>query len=364
MDKEEHKPQTQGSIASAVILFAVTAVLAAGSLIGGAGTNASDNPFWKPLLRARDRISLAIGGDTIGNVYISADGQMLRKSAPPDEMAVLNAAEAVNGYAAQSEVPVYLLAAPTSAGIYGESLAAASSAVSEHTVLHDLAAQLSEQVVWIEAESWLAAEKEQYIYYRTDPCWTSYGAYCAYRSAIRRLGFAAVGYDHYSVRHFCDDYLGSLVQESHYSEVTPDLIDLYTVTGEPEDVTVTVRRSDGREQFDSYFRTDADDLKDDPTKVFFAAAEPFLRIETAHQNSKDLLLLTDRFGAAMVPFLLQHYHIIDTVNLELAGDTDWRSLTHGTYSQILILCGADTVTAPDGLAAMLNAESPQAETAP
>lgn len=360
MDKDEHQPQAHGSIASAVILFAVTAFLAVGSLIGGAGTDASDNPFWKPLLRAHDRISLAVGGDTIGDVYITKDGRMLRKAAPPAAEAVSGAADAVNRFAAESDVSVYLLAVPTSAGIYGESLAGTASSVSEHTVLHDLSAQLSEQVVWIEAESWLAAEKEQYIYYRTDPCWTGYGAYCAYRSAIRRLGFAAVGYDKYSVQHFRDDYLGSLVRESHYSETVPDVIDLYTVTGEPEDVTVTVRRSDGREQFDSYFRTDADDLQDDPTKVFFAAAEPFLRIETSHQNSKDLLLLTDRFGAAMIPFLLQHYHIIDSVNLELAGDTDWRSMTHGTYSQILILCGADTVTAADGLAAMLDPAQEQA----
>lgn len=362
MAKDAQKPQA--GIASAVVLFAVTAVLAVGSLIGGAGTDASDNPFWKPLLRAHDRISLAIGGDTIGNVYITSDGRMLRKAAPPAADAVSEAAAAVNRFAAESDVSVYLLAVPTSAGIYSDSLARTAPAVSEHTVLQELSEKLSEQVVRIEAESWLSAEKEQYIYYRTDPCWTSYGAYCAYRSAIRRLGFAAVGYDKFSVQHFCDDYLGSLVRESHYSEAVPDMIDLYSVAGEPEDVTVTVRRSDGREQFDSYFRTDADDLQDDPTRVFFAAAEPFLRIETAHQNSKDLLLLTDRFGAAMIPFLLQHYHIIDSVNLELAGDTDWRSMTHGTYSQILILCGADTVTAPDGLAAMLSTAPAQTETAP
>ena len=99
------------------------------------------------------------------------------------------------------------------------------------------------------------------------------------------------------------------------------------------------------------------------TKVFFAAAEPLLRIETPHQNSKDLLLLTDRFGAAMIPFLLQHYHIVDAVNMELAAGTDWKSLTNGTYSQILILCGADTVTAPDGLAAMLTDAPPADESA-
>ena len=61
----------------------------------------------------------------------------------------------------------------------------------------------------------------------------------------------------------------------------------------------------------------------------------------------------------MIPFLLQHYHIVDAVNLELAGDTDWRSMMNGTYSQILILCGADTVSAENGLAQMLAAPVPE-----
>ena len=365
MDKDGQKTHVRGSFASAVILFASTAFFAVGSLIAGAGADASDSPFWKPFLRAHDRITLAIGGDTIGDVYVTGE-RMLRRSPQPSAEAVTAAADAVNRFAADTDVPVYLLAAPTSAGIYGDTLASAAPIANEHTVLRDLSAQLSDRVVWIEAESWLAGEKEQYIYYRTDPCWTGYGAFCAYRSAIRRLGFSAIGYDKYSVQHFCDNYCGSLVQESHYSEIKPDLIDLYTCPGEPQDVTVTVRRSEGREQFDSYFRTDADDVRDDPAKVFFSAAEPFLRIETTHQNSKDLLLLTDRFGAAMIPFLLQHYHIVDAVNLELETDTDWRSLAHGTYSQILILCGADTVTAPDGLVSMLAEPSaeqdPESET--
>ena len=358
-DKKQERRSKKG-IAPAVILFSVTAFFAVGSLIGGSGTGVT--PFWRPFLRMHDRLALAFGNDAIGDVYITED-RMLRRGTQPAEDAVQNAASAVNRFAADADVSVYLLAAPTSAGIYGESLSAAAPVVNEHTVLHDLAAQLSEQVVWIEAESWLSSEKEQYIYYRTDPCWTGYGAYCAYRSAIRKLGFAPVGYDKYTVRHFCDTYRGSLVTESCYDEVTPDLIDLYTCTEGSQVVTVTVRHSSGREQFDSYFRTDADDLAEDPTKVFFAATEPVIHVETSHQNSKDLLLLTDRFGAAMIPFLLQHYHIVDAVNMELAAGTDWKSLTNGTYSQILILCGADTVTAPDGLAAMLTDAPPADESA-
>ncbi len=359
-EKQPGARRSVKGIASAVILFGATAFFSVGSLVGG--DDARSNPFWRPILQMHDRAALAFGSDAVGNVYI-ADGMLLRRAEQPDENAVPDAAEAVNRFAADADVSVYMLAVPTSAGIYGDRISGAAPIANEHAVLHDLSAQLSEQTVWIEAESWLSAEKEQYIYYRTDPCWTSYGAYCVYRSAIRRLGFAAVGYDKFSVRHFRDDYCGRLVQESTYNRIQPDIIDLYTLSEYPEDITVTVRRSEGREQFDSYYRLQADDLEDDPTRVFFSAAEPVIRVETAHQNSKDLLLLTDRFGAAMIPFLIHHYHIIDAVNLELTGDTDWTALTTGTYSQILILCGADTVTAPDGLAKMLNPAPAAAEKA-
>lgn len=353
-NEENGKRRSMKGILPAVMLFTATVVFAVGSILGGSDAEAAEHPVWKPLLRIHDRIVLALGQDTLGDVYITGE-RMLQRTPQPDAKTVAAAADAVNALAAESSVPVYLLAAPTSAGIYSDTLSRSAPVSSEHNVLHDLAADLDEQVIWIEAESWLSAEKEQYIYYRTDPCWTSYGAFCAYRSAIRKLGFSAVGYDKYTLEHFCNDYRGSLTKRSHYSEIQPDVIDLYTCIEQPPDITLTVRSSSGRTQYDSYYRKDAPDLAEDPMRVFFSAAEPFLRIETQHQNSKDLLLLTDRFGAEMIPFLLQHYHIVDAVNLELAGDTDWRSMMNGTYSQILILCGADTVSAENGLAQMLAA---------
>ena len=72
------------------------------------------------------------------------------------------------------------------------------------------------------------------------------------------------------------------------------------------------------------------------------------------------------------PYLKGKHHVeievkdYGTIAVELDADTDWRSLAHGTYSQILILCGADTVTAEDGLVSMLAEPSaeqdPESET--
>ena len=315
-----------------------------------ARTDAADQSLWRGLLHAHDRVWLALGSDELGNVYITKE-RLLRHIQPPEESVLQKSANAVNRFAENAGAPLYLLAVPTSAGIYSDDLADAAPIANEHQILRRFGEMLSDQVSRIEAYSWLSAEREQYIYYRTDPCWTGYGAYCSYRSAIRRLGFPSIGYDQFSVMHCRSDYYGRLAQDVHYYEVQPDLVDMYTLRDQPQNETVTALRAEGAVSLPSYYLTEYADTE--PEKIFAAAHEPVLRIETDNQSSKDLLLLSDAFGYSMIPFLMQHYRTITAVNLPECGETDWRRLTAGSYSQILILCGTETITAPDGLQSLL-----------
>ena len=246
---------------------------------------------------------------------------------------------------------------PTSAGIYGDLLPEAAPLVNEHAELDSLFRQLSDGIMRIEAESWLSTEREQYIYYRTDPCWTTYGAFCVYRTAIRKLGSNPLGYDRFRIIHFHNDYQGRLVQESGYDETAPDLVDLFQSDTEQPLRHVTALRQDGSVQVSGYYRRDAAEESGDPVQVFGTNTEAVLYMETENQNNRELLLLTDRFGGSMTPFLLQHYHTVTAVNLELAQaqKLDWQALVHdgsAQYTQILVLCGADTLRSADFPAAM------------
>ena len=339
-------------ISSAVILCSVTAVFAVLSLF--ARTDAADQSLWRGLLHAHDRVWLALGSDELGNVYITKE-RLLRHIQPPEESVLQKSANAVNRFADNAGAPLYLLAVPTSAGIYSDDLADAAPIANEHQILRRFGEMLSDQVSRIEAYSWLSAEREQYIYYRTDSCWTGYGAYCSYRSAIRRLGFPSIGYDQFSVMHCRSDYYGRLAQDVHYYEVQPDLVDMYTLRDQPQNETVTALRAEGAVPLPSYYLTEYADTE--PEKIFAAAHEPVLRIETDNQSSKDLLLLSDAFGYSMIPFLTRHYRSVTAVNLPLAKEQGADPVPAGSYSQILLLCGADTLMSPDGLAALL----PQSE---
>ncbi len=353
-DTKHSRQHFFSGILSAVILGGTTVLFAACALLGGSGN--LEYPLWQPLLRVHDHLVLAFGNNRIGSVY-AADDRLLPCLSEPDDSAVQAAAIAVNAYAETANTSVYLLAVPTSAGVYGDMLPEALPLVNEHQILRHFADALSDQVKWIEAASWLSPEREQYIYYRTDSCWTAYGAFCVYRSAIRKLGFSAVGYDQFRVKHFCSDYYGALAQRSHFYDVTPDTVDLYTIYEEQlPDAVVTALHPDGKTVLPSYFRTDLPDAAEHPERVYALESEPVLRIDTQNGGSSDLLLLTDHYGSSMIPFLMQHYRSVTAVNLTLAADMDWRALTAGNYSQILILCGTDTMIASDGLSHQLAVE--------
>lgn len=334
----------------AVILIGTIAVFAVASITAGSRSRAAQSTLWKPLLQAYDSIRLGFGADCIGNVYL-INGRMLRRATEVQETNIAEAAQTVSDYAAASEIPVLCAAVPTSAGVYAGLLSEDAPSAVEPAALRSFTSQLSgvATVDLLTAFNTLRDDGAYEIYYRTDPRWTSFGAFHAYQVIIRRLGFTAVGYDRYTVTHHNSSYFGTLAQESQYFSVQPDIIDLYTNDAAPELTACTCIAADGS-------MTAADGCFDRSRSgydVFRAADVPVLRAETSLQNNRSLLLLCDSFGAPLMPFLLQHYQSVTAVNLALAADTDWRSaVADDTYTQVLILVSAETIAAENGLQAL------------
>lgn len=351
-DGQRPEPRKLTQLASAILLCSTTALFAGISLFGGKYDRAAESTVWQQLLHIHDRIQLAFGSDQLGKVYVT-DERLLAQNENDAPETLSAAAEAVNAYADAQSAAVFVLAAPTSAGIYSDTLPESAPNANEHMMLRRFSEMLHEQIIWLEAESWLAAEREQYIYYRTDPCWTGYGAFCVYRSAIRRLGFHAAGYDKFSVRHCDADYYGRLARAAHYYDTMPDVVDIYTNRTAAQSFRVTALRENGAEALPSFFLEQRG--AEHPEEVYASVTEPVLRIETDNQNSKDLLLLSDTFGGSMIPFLMQHYRTITAVNMNLADHSVLSARASGEYSQILILCGADTLANPEKLIALLTA---------
>ena len=330
--------KSAGKLVSALILFGTTAVLGIGSVV-----LRDDHALWDPLLRVHDALLLASGRDTIGEIYVTPE-RLLRKREQFPEHAAESAAEAVSRYEKTCNAPVYLLAVPTSAGMYADAIPAAAPMASESEFLTELRENLSDDVSWIGTESWLAAEREHEIYCRTSPLWTSYGAFCVYRAAVRRLGFTAHGYDSLAITHYTANYFGELAQEIRYYDVQPDLIDMFELMQPDPTLRVSEILGDGSTVScgKSCYAPEEAQKSGDAEDVYLLHRHPILRTQSL-SGSKRLLLLTDDYGAVMLPLLTSHYQTVTAVNLPRAKGADWKRLTDSGCDHVLILLGVDTL---------------------
>ncbi len=331
-------------------VFAGTLALGAAVLIPAAlGSRSSAEQVCAPLLHARDRAALALGTDAVGDVYVTKT-RMLRRRTAYDAAALAASAEAIRTLTASVSAPVFVLVAPTAAGIYPDALPAYAPIADEAAMLRQAAADLSGRVSWIETMSWLNGIRDEAIYFRTDSRWTTFGAYYAYKIAARKLGFSAIGFDRLVITHAAADYYGNLSQETGITDYPPDIIDLYQYDSAGAPLKVTSLRGGGEVPLESYFQPEKAAQCGDPYAVFAAVTEPVLRLSTERQSGKRLLLLGDSSAASVLPLLAQHYASVTAVNLEL---TSGLPADDGTeYSQILVLCSADTY-ASGSLAASL-----------
>lgn len=341
-------PKRCRAVLRSILLFGLPLICGVAALANGAakGDTAATVPYGAQLAAFYNSLRLRAGGDMIGSVYVIHD-RMLRYHANYDNDQAEQLIAQVNDFAAAQSAPVYWIGVPTAAGIYAETLPPNAPQANEQALLSTASAALDDSITNIEIYSWLYAMRNESIYYRTDTHWTSYGAYFAYRTAIRKLGFSALGYDRFRITHLTASYQGDLAAETGYDRMTPDVVDLYECENGASCTNITVFAADGTQtQVDSLYDTalcdDASRLAYGAYKIFPAADTPMLQIETDLKNGRHLLLLTDDYGAAMIPFLTQHYAKITVINTQLADSTLADTLEQD-FTQIVILCSADTI---------------------
>ncbi len=333
---------------SAAVICASTAFFSIGTVInGGLLKNTPECvPLYRKLQQSYQKLSLALGKDCIGSYFIT-DNRIIRQNYGYHPETVQHNIGLVNSYADSLSGTLYWMVAPTAVGIYSDTLSSYAPQASEQTLLSETAQAVGENVSWIDLYGTMYAARDSYAYYRTDPRWTSYGAFCAYKTAIRKLGLANLGLDRYDIEHRINDFRGVFYQETQYDGIDADIIDLYYCQDGAEIKSITAPLSGI--SYDSFFQ---EPTAENPHSIFLAEQEPILNVETGVHNDKSLLVISDGYGSNFVPFLTQHYRSLTFVNLNSATPKDLHSVYADVYSQVLLLCSADTLASANGFAAL------------
>lgn len=290
-------------------------------------------------ITASARINSGICESIVNGVFISEDRLM---SAELSEFNADEAASGFNSFVKDYDGAMYLAAVPTSAGIYGDELPSYLHTSTEKQQIDDLYSRLSPDIKKIDAYSVLKMLSDNYIYYRSDEKWTSYGAYCVYRSVVQKLGFLPVSYDKYTIRHVSDDYRGNLYDQAQYMRCKPDLLDIYEYSGGAEVTECVGFDVNGlAHECSLYDETAVDSGRG--YELYMGSRLPLVDITTNVSNDRSLLVIGDDYAACFVPFLTQHYSRITVIFPEHGVVSGSDRINTADYEQTLFIFGINSL---------------------
>ena len=286
-------------------------------------------------------IQTELSESIVNGVYVSDD-----RLISTDDKGITDAsamAEVFDSFAENYDGMVYFAAIPTSAGVYGDVLPGHIVRQTESQQINALYYAMDSDIRKIDAYNILKMLKDNYIYYRNDTKWTSYGAYCVYKTVIQKLGFQPNSYDKYSIEHVTDNFRGNLYNRTLSRRPKADIMDIYEYHNGADVTSCIVVRRDGINAEGQIF--DREKLETgDMYSMYLGDAVPIMRITTSANTDKKLLVIKDDFGDCFVPFLLQHYSEITVVDPSVMSGKLSDYVNADDYGQTLFLFGTDSLS--------------------
>lgn len=247
-------------------------------------------------MTAGTEIKLFSGRRDLGNTYIGKDNYYFEKvlNSDIDEKRFRNNLKAVDNLAKKNpDIPFTTMLIPSSGVILNEKLPLFAQ-MYDAEKLYSIAENQMKYSNILNITSELKQHSSEYIYYRTDHHWTTYGAYIVYTALTGSI-------TNYTENNVTDSFYGTLYSRTLSLSAKPDTISLPPVTDKLK------ATADGKDI--KIFDKSALSEKDKYT-VFFGGNYGIVDI-TGGSGKGTLLIIKDSFANCFAPFLLNDYeHII------------------------------------------------------
>lgn len=303
-------------------------------------------PLREQLLGLRTQLELLSGKKEVNGVFVLSD-RLIEKMDSVSEEAITEATETVSAFSRRFSGTSTLMLIPTAAAIDSSQLPSAAPNISQKAVIDRIYESLDGGVNTVDCYTPLIASQGLTLFYRSDPRWTSLGAYMGYSACASQMGFTPVSLNRLNVEHATHDYRGQLYNRTLYSGPRPDTIDLYSLSsGEPQATLHIYNNEEGwRDHEGLYFRELLS--SSDPYSVFLGPEEPVITVNTSVKNGRSLLVFRDSTASALPPLLAMHYSTITLVDLSLLQSPLDELITLSDYDQALFCYSLQTITQPN-----------------
>lgn len=253
--------------------------------------------------------------------------------------------QAVSDFAAKYPGKVTFLLAPSASVIYPENLPVGAPMVNEDAMLDEIFSQIGQNADVLDLRDTFTANKQDYLYFKTDHHWTPNGAYLAYQQFCALKGLEPFDRSvHESV--VVEDFQGT-----HYSATRLWNVENDSITYYPLDNPMTIYRITGEAQYEAEITENLINTEKFETRDKYAA---FLDGNNGYSviegnGTGSILVVKDSYANSFIPYLTENYAkigVIDFRNFKYGLDS---TIEKEGYDQILILYNFQTFIADTNL---------------
>lgn len=212
-----------------------------------------------------------------------------------------------------AEKRLFSIVLPTSIAFYGTDELRTGSK-STFDAIKSVYEHESEGVIRVDAYSKLAQHLDEYIYYRTDHHWNGRGAYYGYQAFCEAAGLTPTPLEEMEMTQPEGTFLGSLYGYTDNSPLLANSADraefFHPKYGGTNTYFSDASMSDPMENV----LLAAQFPQDNHYLLYMGGDAPLNVLESELKNGKSILVLKDSYGNAFVPYLLEQYEKVYTVD--------------------------------------------------
>ena len=252
---------------------------------------------------------------------------MFEKNISYDKERFKNNIDSINKFIDIYEGKVTTMIVPNSYTIYEEYIPWGIKLLNQENLINEVYNGNSKDRN-IDLVSLFKKNKEEYIYYKTDHHWTSYGAYLAYKAYIESLGEKPIDLNSLK-KNEATGFYGTYFSKAKLFSAESDILTYYDI----DNITMNIQGG----IFESLY--DYDKLKTrDKYSVFIKGNNGLTIIENKNiKLGKKLLIFKDSFANSMIPFLSQNFQEIHVVDLRSFSWKVSEYMKNTNFDEILIL---------------------------
>lgn len=310
-----------------------TGDLLEGKFMGGVENYVNDRfilrDYW---ISMQSVLEYAAGKRESNGVFICSDALIGSIDEPNYEYVAENI-KAVNNFIKVTGLPAELMIIPSASEVQSYRLPRFATTWNQSAEIEMIYSNI-ENAACIPITDVLKAHKYEYIYYRTDHHWTTWGAYLAYKAYCEAVQLTPA---EYKANRVSDSFTGTLYSTSGVRFIKSDTIDAFVYSGKARcdisnGVTVT--------SYDSMYFTEFL-AKKDKYAYFLGQNQPAVTVYGSGEGGK-LLVFKDSYAHCMAPMLLENYSQVTLVDLRYVNKTFDTYFDINEFDRVLFIYSIDS----------------------